>query len=66
MLAEVMMLWYVIICSCRWLLVSISYQVRGGVKYLISVRCDIVSAGRVIAKSIASNTGSGPIEFLKK
>ena len=34
-------------------------------KRLVGVRCDITSAGWVIAESIASNTGSGPIEVLK-
>ena len=43
-----------------------SYQVRGSGKHLVGVRCDIVSTGWVIAESIASNTGSGPIELLIK
>ena len=60
MLAEVMMHWYAIIRSCGWLLVSISQlpsHAGGGRKHLVGVRCDIVSAGWVIAESIASNTG---------
>ena len=39
---------------------------QGGGKRLVGVRCDIVSDGWVIAESIASNTGSGRIELLKK
>ena len=39
-------------------------QICGG-KRLVGVRCDIISAGWVIAESITSNTRSGPIELFK-